>query len=305
MKNFYSLLSLLGFYFNSAQEYIPITNSNNHWKVQFTMSFMASGNCPGLTVNHDYFFGEEVSINGKVYLELFKKYEDNALATWQIIEQQCPNEGFPTDLMGMTVLEDIHVGYLRDDIINKKVYFLKNGDTEENELYNFSYPYGNTVIEDYHLIKVSNTKAFGLNTTQQEHRYQGTYVYHDYYGIGNIADLIHHWYSLADLEGGGFRLLGFSNDNGVTFFNKENNILSNLESDNINQVNIYPNPAKETLNIKTNKPVKSTSIYSLDGIKIFETNSENLKIEHLNTGTYIIIVSFKDGSVYKNKFIKK
>lgn len=83
--------------------------------------------------------------------------------------------------------------------------------------------------------------------------------------------------------------------------------LGKLEVKN-NEFTLYPNPAKETLNIKTSgnfNPVKA-SIYSLDSklVKTTTISGWAIPVQELIKGTYIIIIHDKENKQRSSKFIK-
>jgi len=71
---------------------------------------------------------------------------------------------------------------------------------------------------------------------------------------------------------------------------------------------VYPNPAKEVLNIKSAVSFDTTkaSIYSIDGklVKSATVQDAAIPVQHLAKGTYIIKVQDKGGKQYSAKFIK-
>ncbi|MXN92442.1 T9SS type A sorting domain-containing protein [Flavobacterium sp. Sd200] len=77
---------------------------------------------------------------------------------------------------------------------------------------------------------------------------------------------------------------------------------------NADKFTLYPNPAKETLNIKSinNFSAQKASIYSLDGklVKTENIKDSSVSVQQLAKGTYLIILQGKDGKQYTSKFIK-
>lgn len=80
------------------------------------------------------------------------------------------------------------------------------------------------------------------------------------------------------------------------------------------QFNIYPNPAKSTLNIVFNKALKKdvqVKIYNLVGqeqknIKVFQlNNSISVDVRDLNNGTYLIQFINTDGKMTTQRFTKR
>jgi hypothetical protein len=74
---------------------------------------------------------------------------------------------------------------------------------------------------------------------------------------------------------------------------------------------VYPNPAKNVVNIqlKDNQSVtlKSASVYDLNGKEVLKTDDLNqpINVEKLATGTYILSISDTDNRSYAQKFIKE
>lgn len=72
---------------------------------------------------------------------------------------------------------------------------------------------------------------------------------------------------------------------------------------------LYPNPAKEVLNIKTTDGVTMTlaQVYDLTGRVVLESNLKNdsINVQSLMTGTYILLLRDENGKDYSQKFIKE
>jgi len=84
-----------------------------------------------------------------------------------------------------------------------------------------------------------------------------------------------------------------------------------LNSFNNGVFSIYPNPAKNVVNIQLqnnlNVTLKSALIYDLNGKVVYTTNDLNqpINVEKLAKGTYILSVSDSTGKSYPQKFIKE
>ncbi len=72
---------------------------------------------------------------------------------------------------------------------------------------------------------------------------------------------------------------------------------------------LYPNPAKNILNINTNENVamKLAQIYDITGKLVIDTTVTNLSInvEKLSAGTYLLLLRDEAGKDYSRKFIKE
>lgn len=74
-----------------------------------------------------------------------------------------------------------------------------------------------------------------------------------------------------------------------------------------NSFEIYPNPAENILNIKTNDIIKEINIYNIIGVKVCSENDiygNNINIENLNRGTYFINIKTENNEIIK-QFIKQ
>jgi hypothetical protein len=74
-----------------------------------------------------------------------------------------------------------------------------------------------------------------------------------------------------------------------------------------NEINAYPNPFTDVLNISDIKNVKSISIVDIAGrlIKTFESPSSTLHLGDLKQGVYLVVLNMNDGSKQTIKAIKK
>lgn len=76
-----------------------------------------------------------------------------------------------------------------------------------------------------------------------------------------------------------------------------------------NVFSLYPNPAKNVLNVKVDDTIviKSAQVYDLNGKLVLESNLKNqsINIELLMSGTYIVLLTDENGKNYSQKFIKQ
>jgi xyloglucan-specific exo-beta-1,4-glucanase len=68
---------------------------------------------------------------------------------------------------------------------------------------------------------------------------------------------------------------------------------------------IYPNPAKESINISSQTAIEKVEIYSVTGQKVMDSTSAKINVQHLAQGVYIVRAQLKNGKVQTQKFIKK
>lgn len=70
---------------------------------------------------------------------------------------------------------------------------------------------------------------------------------------------------------------------------------------------LYPNPAKETVNIKNADRIKSVDIYETGGRKVRSVvpDGETISVRDLKSGIYYFEITLKDGSLSYEKLIKE
>jgi hypothetical protein len=289
-----------------SQNYIPITQTDNQWKVKYQVPFMVPEPCLNATISHIYSLGESVSMDGNTYLEVFKKYEEGAIETYAHLMSNCPEEAvFHSDLENITELENTLVGLIRDDEASKKVYFIQNGHSDESLLYDFDFPLGNTA-ESGHLIQMTEVTAFNIQTIEKREFYQAEFMDLAFEGVGNAGDLLQKKYYLTGLEHGGFKLEGFSIDNGQTFYRITNEIMNTNDQMDQNDIQIYPNPSKDIVYIKSHQQIQAISVYDLNGKRLsIHQNADKVQINHLPKGNYILIVELKTGQIIQKKLVKQ
>jgi hypothetical protein len=68
---------------------------------------------------------------------------------------------------------------------------------------------------------------------------------------------------------------------------------------------IYPNPTKGEISIRTDKKIKSSTVFDMTGKSLLQTDNEKTNISSLPKGTYLVKVVFTDGSTSTRKIIKQ
>jgi hypothetical protein len=67
---------------------------------------------------------------------------------------------------------------------------------------------------------------------------------------------------------------------------------------------IYPNPASDVINIKTNYEISYVSLVNAEGREELFTADKTISVQHLLPGMYIIRVLGKSGEMYSKPFVK-
>ena len=92
-----------------------------------------------------------------------------------------------------------------------------------------------------------------------------------------------------------------------TVYRKENLINSVFENVEKGELSIFPNPARDILNITYAKEITQVSIYDEVG-RLHHDNSNNheyISVSHLKSGLYIIRINYSDGRIASARFIKE
>lgn len=70
---------------------------------------------------------------------------------------------------------------------------------------------------------------------------------------------------------------------------------------------VYPIPAKDDLNIRSERKIKSVSVFSMDGKRVYSIEKQDIKninVSMLPTGTYFLQIKDEKGNISQTKFIK-
>jgi len=116
--------------------------------------------------------------------------------------------------------------------------------------------------------------------------------YFDTYPSNNNANYSGTWNVYPFFESGNIVISG---ENGFTLV-RDNSSLGNSDAD-LENFNLYPNPAKNKLNINSkNEPLKQIEVFNVLGQRIINLNfssslSENIDISSLNTGMYLVKIN--------------
>ncbi len=97
--------------------------------------------------------------------------------------------------------------------------------------------------------------------------------------------------------------VGISGSNQIIWF--ENKGPLSIEENSANHFNIYPNPTKALLNIKSVLPLSEINIFSILGqLLINSKNTRQIDVSALSRGIYIIKIKGKNGRSETKKFIR-
>ena len=108
--------------------------------------------------------------------------------------------------------------------------------------------------------------------------------------LGNTNEDIHASYELWDFFDQ-FSLCNLTTD-----------ITEEIEN---NDLNAFPNPAQDIIYIQSQKQIISTSIFDLMGRKVIEQNSDEINLQSLPSGAYLLRVQYMDNKMAMIKIMKR
>lgn len=70
-------------------------------------------------------------------------------------------------------------------------------------------------------------------------------------------------------------------------------------------VSVYPNPATDVINVKSDSKITQISIYDFAGKVVKTTAETSVNVENLAKGSYVVSIKYADGTTESKKVIKK
>jgi len=282
----------------SLNGFAQIVDSKSSWNY-LEVQISTGGNCIKCNgkayANHQFFYKNDTVIKSKSYLKLFESVH----------------------LGGDTISYTYPAGFLRDEENHKKVYFLpERYPGSEVLLYDFTVKKdfvftsvqkiinnADTFTRTFFSAKVLKTDSITTNGTKRL-RIQFDAINSNWFGEFPVADTLEWIEGIGARQGliyqyfGGVDLLCFKNNNETLY---ENNYgydcsyagpLVNIQSKDLGELNVYPNPAKNTINIRTVHPIHSIMVYRITGEKVVQYTPDaafyQLDLKHWASGIYIM-----------------
>ena len=303
---FFPIFLFFGVSIANAQNdtYFPLVQEGKVWNVldaQETYSPYPIQNFNYQTFSM-FFFGDTI-INDVLYKKMYSTAKETTT--------------FPQDW-------SLH-SFMREDE-NKKIWYKdKNANSAEKLYYDFSLEIGDTVPSEIGIpiepVIVENiTTEIMDNGEERKVFWLSSFAYkpfdsfREYWieGIGSIVGLIYPLH--GGVVGGFWNLLCLHENEKLIFFNQDwNTCYKNslgISTYYDSQINIYPNPAYSTFQIKgiDNFENITVSIYNVYGQCVMQEQQSNsdgiIHIETLIEGVYFVNISSKDNIVGKCKLVK-
>ncbi len=71
------------------------------------------------------------------------------------------------------------------------------------------------------------------------------------------------------------------------------------------KLSVYPNPATDVINVKSESKIAQVSIYDISGKAVKTTTETTVNVENLAKGSYVVSIKYADGTTESKKVIKK
>lgn len=292
MRSLLFTVSILMFLSLTGQDYKPLVVEGNSWSTV--------GWSWGYGWTEYYFIEGDTTINSINYKKVYKTPDSlfqNNVAFW---------------------------GGIREDTLNREVYYYRAEWTGENRMYKFGLDINDTVsvwsLECGPYIarvidKDTITDLFGIERTRMQMEFYGSgWTYDEYWieGIGSTLGLLSagNFMCIADLN---FELLCFSKNNGLYYMNPLYDTcyitqVGITDSRKLKEViRIIPNPvvSKSYIQLPENIGIQKIHIYDSFGRLVLEPAIDNPYISNrsLKPGIYFLVVKSDNNELLKSKFI--
>lgn len=213
-----------------------------------------------------------------------------------------------------------YLGALRDDAINKKVFFIPNGETNEELIYDFNLVAGDTLfsyLNWYEPLIVELTDSILIG---DEYHKSILFKYGEaeiIEGIGSRTGIIE---ELVAFEGGSYlcalyvdTLFAFP-ENACNLSYTDTCLYLNISRNNFNfQIDIYPNPANSFCQIIIPEELlfEKLKLEIINSMGVvcktcqLVSLSNKISLENIPDGLYFFTISDSDKLLYSQKVIKK
>ncbi|HEX7414522.1 MAG TPA: T9SS type A sorting domain-containing protein [Bacteroidia bacterium] len=285
--------------YSQTNKYHKFPDSAAVWNIHLNV---VMSSCPPTGSTIDEYYSITISgdtlISSKTYHKLFTPFV-------QIIPSTCASL-----LIG-------YQGAIRQDTLAKKVFIVPPTNTSEQLLYDFTMQVGDTVkgfLEpSLHPDKVQSIDSVLVGSTYHK-RWNINNCYNIYLieGIGSTYGLIVPS-PYCGVDAGSFTITCFKQNGQALYPNTTTNcdLLTSVVSieKNSNQVSIYPNPAKDILNVECLMVNEATGITISDILgnaiyhSTFNTQHKIISVADLAEGVYNISISSNEGVANKRLVI--
>jgi hypothetical protein len=291
----------------TCQSYIPYVEENKYWF--YTTHSGADAN-PGNVNAFVHFFKSDTIIGQTTYKRLYRASLKGSHSC-QFPPCFTPNSPYETE-------SPIEIGYGREDINNKKVFYIPKYATSEScstveyELYNFGLAV-NDSISDCHRKQIhpSDYPSIGkIDSIKTEFIYGRERIIHYFNGVYNIG--LPYKFPMRLIEGVGFDYYDPIHYTPNTFYTtycestlEQCNFLNSINHTKFtSDISIFPSPSNNKIWIESDYPIEKVEIFDLNGKSLMTSNQNEVVISNLSAGIYFVNIYLKHGQVRTKKVIK-
>lgn len=276
--------------------YHPFPESNAYWNISsYTICNMGSGEFSEYSI----MFSGDTIINSTIYHKLRTPFVNT----------------YPTNICGSPLTG--YKGAIRQDIANKKVFYISPGYSTEEILYDFNMNIGDTVkgflhSPDFGYDTVSDIDSVIVGSSYHKRlKINSDYLIYLIEGFGSTFGLIEP--SPGHITDAVVHSISCYNQNGATQFPDSNSncqlITTVSEDPDISsQVIVFPNPSNGSFRVDFSnmRNLKEILLQDLLGKIVFRqtiNNQRQIKIDNLPSGAYILTIIDNDNIKINKKII--
>lgn len=208
-----------------------------------------------------------------------------------------------------------YAGVIRQDIPNKKVFFIPPTDTTEQLLYDFNMQIGDTVKGYIENTTFPKDRVLSIDSVLVGGNYRKRWSINSYYniyfieGIGSTYSLIER--SPGSVSDNAVNIISCFSQNGSTLYPNNSTNCSLITSVNCtdkisNKIKISPNPSNGSFTVDFDQSITEISLTDLLGniiLKHQPSNQTKFKVDNLSSGTYLLTATDRDGKTTNKKVI--
>lgn len=284
-----------------AQNYVPIPDTSVFWKV----IAVPYPNPQSIFYYHEYFLSGDTIVNGFSYRKIYSYVSDIYCSNYKT--------------------GPFFAGGLRQEIANKKVYYLSYLPFTEYLLFDFNLNIGDTLDQSIYNLGCLISIVNSIDSVQIGNKFHKRFgvigdticsfpqQYYIIEGVGSTAGLFQRMYFF---EGGNYLNCFVHDLDSIDFLGHGcKSPLDTCISLNLNyiennevKIKISPNPFFESTTITVFDDIITDSyIYDTYGIQkrriIMKSNTVNIYKDNLNSGLYYLLLKTKSGKSASVKFI--
>lgn len=270
-------------------------NSQNYWYIMGEYTF--SPPCPQGTYNMTQYEGDQVTIYGITYTEIYSQNDENHGTI---------------KLEGAYRIDGNQV-YFREWESDDNAY-----DDEEELLYDYDLEEGDFFHDDDdHPMQVTSVTTIIDNNGVERKKWEFSFMQlpdeTEFWieGVGSSRGFLNVGNYTPGEDGEIFHLLCMHNDDNVIYLNPEYNTcdIDDIEENSVaSSFEIYPNPASEVVKIlnDSNLTVTSIEIIDMSGRSVICVEGKNeINVSGLSQGEYFVKINTENSFISKKLYINK